>query len=60
MRYKVMNEASPIPPKTTTAIAKRLSAPAPELSIRGIEPSKVEIVVIITGLNLIIDDSTIA
>ena len=55
-----MNEARPIPPKTTTAIEKRLSAPAPELSIRGIEPSKVEIVVMITGLNLIIDDSIIA
>ena len=55
-----MNDARAIPPKTTTAIANRLSAPAPELIISGIAPNKVDIVVMITGLNLIIDDSTIA
>ena len=47
-----MNDARAIPPKTTTAIANRLSAPAPELIISGIAPNKVDIVVMITGLNL--------
>ena len=46
-----------MPPKTTTDIAKRLSAPAPVLRINGIAPSSVDSVVIITGLNLMSDDS---
>ena len=49
-----------MPPNTTTDIAKRLSAPAPELRISGIAPSSVDRVVIITGLNLIKDDSITA
>ena len=49
-----------MPPKTTTDIAKRLSAPAPELRISGIAPSSVDNVVIMTGLNLIRDDSITA
>ena len=40
-----MNDARAIPPKTTTDIANRLSAPAPELIISGIAPNKVDIVV---------------
>ena len=49
-----------MPPKTTTDIAKRLSAPAPVLKINGIAPSNVDSVIIIIGLNLMIDDSIIA
>ena len=49
-----------MPPKTTTDIAKRLSAPAPLLKIKGIAPSNVDSVVMITGLNLMSDDSIIA
>ena len=49
-----------MPPKTTTDIAKRLSAPAPVLKINGIAPSSVDSVVMITGLNLMSDDSIIA
>ncbi len=56
----MINDARAIPPKTTIAIAKRLSAPAPELIIKGIDPNNVDSVVMITGLNLIIDDSIIA
>ena len=59
IKYRGIKDDKAMPPRTTIDMAYLLSAPAPLLKTSGIAPKRVDMVVIKTGLNLIIEDSKI-